>query len=371
MPVVARLFSGSRRRRWVSAFGFWTAVGLFFSLQSLVSYAANGSEVHVGATLVFRMSHWYAWGLLAPLIFRLARRVPLDRQRWRRGMPVHVAAAAGIVVLQMGLSTALRLGGFLLSGTLAPGDMASYLTRSAGQMPAGSFDGVVTYVLLLGLFHLFEYHRKYRERELRASKLEGQLAQAQLTALKMQLHPHFLFNTLHGISALVSEDPNAAERMIARLSDLLRLTLENAGTQEVPLRQELAFLERYLEIEQIRFQDRLIVTVDIAPDVRDARVPNLVLQPLVENAIRHGIAPRTTPGRVEITAGRTGERLCLSVRDDGPGLPAGDGRTAEGVGLANTRARLNRLYGPAHRLELHTPTGGGFEVRLTFPLQIP
>lgn len=358
------LFPERRLPRWLAAAGIWTAVGLFFSLQSLVSYAANGSEVRVGATLVFRLSHWYAWGLLAPLVFGLARRVPLDRPRHGA---LHLIAALGVVALQMALSTAFRLGGFLALGTLAPEQVPAFLARVPGQMAAGSFDGLVTFGLLLGLFHLFDYYRKYRERELRASQLEGQLAQARLTALKMQLHPHFLFNTLHSISALVSEDPEAAERMIARLSELLRLALDNAGAQEVPLEQELAFLERYLAIEQIRFQDRLTVALHIDPETLGARVPNLVLQPLVENALRHGIAPRPGPGHVEIRARREAGRVHLCVRDDGPGLPPGDGRPPEGVGLTNTRARLRRLYGDDHRFELVSPPAGGLEVHLSLP----
>jgi len=178
-------------------FGFWTALGLFFSVQSMVSYAANGSEVRVAATLVFRMSHWYAWGLMAPLIFRLGRHLPLDRRRW----PVHLGAALVMAPLQVLLSSALRIGGFLAIGTLRTDQVPDFLANLPGFLVAGSFDGLITYAGLLGLFYIFDFYRKYRERELRATQLESQLAQAQLTALKMQLHPHFLFNTLLSISA--------------------------------------------------------------------------------------------------------------------------------------------------------------------------
>jgi two-component system LytT family sensor kinase len=189
---------------------------------------------------------------------------------------------------------------------------------------------------------------------LKASQLQAQLAQSQLQALKMQLHPHFLFNTLHAISSLMRRDVEAAERMIARLSDLLRLTLENVGAQETSLRQELEFLERYLEIEQTRFRDRLQVKMEIEPETLDARVPNLILQPLVENAVRHGVTPHAGPGLI-----------------NGAGLP--DARRAqikEGVGWANTRARLEQLYGADHLFDLSNRDEGGLVVSLTIPFRV-
>ena len=181
------------------------------------------------------------------------------------------------------------------------------------------------------------YYSRYREGELRTAQLSAQLAQAQLQALRAQLHPHFLFNTLNAISTLVHKDPDIADRMIARLSDLLRLTLENIGVQEVRLAQELEFLERYLEIERMRFPDRLQVRMHIAPETLDAWAPYLILQPIVENAIRHGIAPRSTPGTVEIRADCKNDRLILEVRDDGPGISP-DRNLKDGVGISSTRA---------------------------------
>lgn len=357
----------SRPVRGLIVFGFWTVIGLFFALQSIVTYLAGDGEVHVAATLVFRMSHWYAWGLLAPLIFRFARRFPLDRRRW----PVHLGAALVMAPLQVVLSSALRIAGFLVLGTLTVEQVPDFLARIPAFVLTGSFDGLVTYAAILGIFYIFDFYRKYRERELRTTQLEGQLAQAQLTALKMQLHPHFLFNTLNSISALVRKDPDQADRMIARLSDLLRITLESAGTQEVSLREEQAFLEHYLEIEQIRFADRLTVSFRMDPETLDARVPNLILQPLVEIAIRHGIAPRPTPGRIEIRSERVGEHLRLTVSDDGPGLPTGDGLPREGVGLRTTRERLEKRFGPDHRFALHSPPDGGLTVSLLLPFAAP
>ena len=360
-----------RRRwvRWAIIFGFWTGLGLFFAVQMIISYTSQGDEARWGAALVYQMSRWYAWGLLTPLLLGLAHRYRLDRRRRRHGL-AHLAASLLIAPFQVVLALALRFGAFLLLGTLTLEQVAGFLPNVPVQILTGSFDSFIIYWIILGLYYTFDYYQKHRERQLHASQLEAQLAQAQLKALKMQLHPHFLFNTLHGISALIPEDPEAAERMIARLSDLLRLTLENEGTQEVSLKQELDFLEHYLEIERTRFQDRLSVEIDVDPAALDARVPNLILQPLVENAIRHGVAPRPEAGSIRIHAARDNGMLRLQVRDDGPGLTNGQTALREGVGLANTRKRLTQLYGTNHRFEFVNAPGGGLEVSLELPFRV-
>jgi LytS/YehU family sensor histidine kinase len=227
---------------------------------------------------------------------------------------------------------------------------------------------LLIYWVIIAVSDAFDYYRKYRERELRASELEKHLAQAKLQALQMQLNPHFLFNTLHSISSLMHHDVEAADRMIARLSDLLRAALAGAGTQQVTLRQELDLLQLYLAIEQVRFGSRLTVKLNIAPDTLGAQVPNLILQPLVENAIRHGIEPRARPGCIELRAHRQDASLALVVSDDGAGFGE-NGAIKEGVGLSNTRARLRELYGAAHRFELARGQGGGVRVELSIPFR--
>ena len=211
------------------------------------------------------------------------------------------------------------------------------------------------------------YYHIYREGELRASRLRTQLAQSQLEALKMQVHPHFLFNTLHSISALLSKDSEAARRMITRLGDFLRLTLENAGTMEVTLRQELEFLNGYLEIERVRFQDRLTTTIEVDPEVLNVHVPNLILQPIVENAMRHAVA-RSNAGLVEITAFARNGSVRIEVKDNGPGLGSDQkSRGSKGVGLANTQARLTNLYGTDTMFELQNRASGGLTVIFEVP----
>jgi LytS/YehU family sensor histidine kinase len=226
------------------------------------------------------------------------------------------------------------------------------------------------YWAVLGIKYAVNYYRMYQERELRAAQLENQLAQTRLQVLKNQLHPHFLFNTLNNISELVYKDPEAAEQMIASLSDLLRIALDKLDVQEVSLQQELEFLEKYLEIEQMRFHDRLEVRYEIAPEALDARVPNMILQPLVENAIKYGIAPRAEGGSIEIGAKRTNGHLNLKVADDGLGVPFGDvANLNEGVGLSNTRARLKHLYGAEHNFVLQPRDGGGLRLDLQIPFK--
>ncbi len=332
----------------------WTLLGVFSASQIYIRYAYYSEHAPTWRQAFnVAFSDWYAWGILSPLILWFADRFPLERgAHWRRW-----CAHLGVGVLFSMLKMLLELGGFYLAAGVVRQTTLPQLHSN-----------LLTYGAIVGVIHAVSYYRKYRAQELHASRLAAQLAQAQLHALKMQLHPHFLFNTLHAISTLVHKDAEAADRMIARLSDLLRLALENAGVQAVPLKQELEFLERYLEIEQTRFQDRLTVQVRIAPDTLDAHVPNLILQPLVENAVRHGIAPRAAPGTILISARRESNKLLLSVRDDGPGLPAP--HFNEGVGLKNTRARLDQLYGEAHRFAIGNHAEGGVLVELTLPLQI-
>src|SRR5215468_2363575 len=345
-----------RWARWILIFGVWTLLGALSAVRVMVTYAYSGNIVTWRRALVIALADWYVWALLAPAIAWLARRFAIERRSWLRSLLVHLPASLFFSIIKMVIE-------FRLLQWLDPASAQRYPVL---QFPSTLF----TYYAILGAIYALDYYGKYRAHELKASQFQAQLAQAQLQALKMQLHPHFLFNTLHAISSLMRRDVEAAERMITRLSDLLRLTLENVGAQETPLRQELEFLERYLEIEQTRFRDRLQVKMEIEPETLDARAPNLILQPLVENAIRHGIAPRAAAGLVEIRARRSGDKLELQVRDNGVGLPT-DHREPikEGVGLANTRARLEQLYGAAYRFELNNVDGGGLIVSLTIPFR--
>jgi hypothetical protein len=340
-------------RQWLARVGFvlgvWTLVGLFFASQIYFYFAPTDRPMSLLTAIAWQLTAAYIFAAGTPLVLWLARRYPIGRYHWRKSVTVHVLAGLLISCAWAASHLVLDLwfGGRL--GTLTLG-------RGARIVFSHLLDKeLLVYWIIVLINHAVGYYQRYREGELRAS-------QAQLQALKMQLHPHFLFNALHSISALVHTDPEAADRMIARLGDFLRLTLENSATQEVTLRQELQFLDCYLGIERVRFRDRLTTRIDIDPRTLNCRVPNLILQPLVENAIRHGVAARSAPGRIEVSAARAGGMLRLQVRDDGPG-PGGEraARTSgcNGVGLTNTRARLAQLYGSAFSFELaHDPRGG-------------
>ena len=344
---------------------FWTLAALAFTAQLYFTRMLSERPLTLGRVVSEQFIYPYLWALATPLVLWLAWRFPVAQGTWRRNLPLHMLFALALMVV---INSTFHLLYHLVSG---PHPEPYDLTDTARTVIYNSSETVGVYGLIILFSHAFNYYKRYREGELRASRLEAHLANAQLQALKMQLQPHFLFNTLHSISALLYKDAEAADRMIARLGDFLRLTLENSGTQEVTLQQELEFLKCYLEIERIRFQDRLTTHLDIDPRTLDAHVPNLILQPIVENAIRHGIAPRSAPGRIEIQAKRNNGRVRIEVKDNGPGLApnhSADKRQRDGgLGLANTRARLERLYGEAHRFELANAPEGGLVVTLEIP----
>lgn len=341
-------------------FGFWTLIGLSFASQVYLSSLKAGGSVTWRQAMMWSLGDWYVFALLSAPAAWLARRYHFERDNWRRQLPVHLAGGVLFALLCMVLRTGLALW---QEAPLAEGPV-SFAVGFKLLLVKTWHINLLIYWAILSVVHAFEYYRKFQERELRASALERRLAEARLQALQMQLNPHFLFNALHSISALMHRDVEQADRMLTRLGDLLRHALDNSDEQEVPLRRELEFLREYLEIEQTRFGERLTVEFDIPEATLDASVPNLVLQPLVENAIKHGIEPRARPGRVRISARQEGRQLILEVRDNGAGAPPG---AEDGIGLANTRARLEHLYGAACRFEPGNLAEGGFASRVTIP----
>lgn len=340
----------TRATRWLLALAFWTLLALFFASQTGMTYTYAQGTAPWPFIIKLSLSEWYIWAALSPLVVWLARRFPFERGRRLRALLVHLPSSLLLVTAKVIIEDAIRRNLFGL-GEMNPINKVHF-----------SF---LTYWAIVGVTHAFAYYRRYREQQLTASQLETQLAHAQLQALQMQLQPHFLFNTLHAISTLMHRDVEAADRMLARLSELLRLALDHAGVQQVPLRQELEFLAKYLEIEQTRFQDRLTVQMEIQPATLDAQVPNLILQPLVENAVRHGIAPRAEPGRIEIRAAVRDAALQIEiVNSGGPADPF-----TEGVGLRNTRQRLEKLYGSKQRFVL-VAQGHETHAKISIPLRV-
>jgi len=348
----------NRWSRWLLGFCFWTLLGLSFASQFYISSAKAGLEVSWRQAVNYALGDWYVFALLSVPVIHLARRFRFEGRAWTRSLPVHLIASVLFSLAYMVLRA--WLGQWQSHAAFA--DVFKPLLVKTWHF------NLLIYWVIVAVSHAFDYYRKYRERELRAVELERRLAQAKLQALQMQLNPHFLFNTLHSISSLMHKDVEAADKMIMRLSDLLRAALEGAETQEVSLREELNLLQLYLAIEQIRFGSRLTVKMDVASDTLDAQVPNLILQPLVENAIRHGIEPRARPGLIELQARRQDSALALVVSDDGAGLGE-NGAIKEGIGLSNTRARLRELYGPDHRCELVRGQQGGVRVEISIPFR--
>lgn len=346
------------RSGWLVVFAIWTVFGLFMTTQGYVARLQAGRPSPWLIIAAVEIPYCLLWGALTPVVLLLARRFPIEREHLRRGIGIHLVAGIVLGVVHASVTGALRL--WVYEGQGWPFTFQGYVNFMLSY-----FDyGMLLYWIILLVIYAIDYTRRLQEKEIRASQLEAQLAQARFQALKMQLHPHFLFNTLNAISVLIGKNPDTARKTVGRLSDLLRQTLENDGAQEVTLRSEVDFLERYLQIEQTRFGDRLSVNLDVDPETYDAAVPTMVLQPLVENAIKHGITRRRGPARIDIRAHRSNGSLEMMVLDNGMGLK---GTIREGVGLANTRARLRQLYGEQHDLTLANAEGGGVIATVTIP----
>lgn len=366
-PADERPLSQRAFYKWSLLVGLWSIPGLISTSQLYFLWQQKDSPpLTLRAALLWQFPPWLLWALITPIVIRLGRRFPLEKGRIGSSVGVHLLA---VLVAAAGHFTVSAICGRLAGQEF-------YITHPFVEVVARIFARNIhlelfTYGGVLAMVHAFEYHRRFRERELAAARLETQLAQAELEALKMQLHPHFLFNTLNTVAVLVrKQDTQGSIRMLTGLSDLLRLALENVGRPIVPLKQELDFVDRYLEIEKTRFRDRLAVQMNIEPAVLQAAVPNLILQPLVENAIRHGIAPRAAPGRIEIDARTKDGELHIQIRDDGKGLGSSwDAEACKGMGLRNVRTRLEQLYGPEHRFSIEERAEGGALVSLKLPFR--
>lgn len=368
--------SGTRRalRRYGVYFLAWTVVGLFYFSRNLTQRLLWHDAVPWQSTLRAWMVGAYISAALTPMVLWLGSRWPLERRTWRRHALVHLCFSALFSTIQLALETVafvrLEEMGLLHTGQ----SDRTFAGRFPALLVLGFHGNIIAYWAILALQSVFRYYRRYQEREqhalrleLQAAELKTQVVRAQLSALKMQLQPHFLFNTLNAIIVLVRQQrTREAEDMLARLSDLLRIVLADVEAQEVPLRRELEYLTLYLAIQQIRFSDRLRVDVDVADDLLDAAIPPMGLQPIVENAVRHGVGQRAAAGRIQISAARTNGSLEITVRDDGPGFR----EEAGGIGLANTRARLAQLYGTAAALITGNSDQGGAVVTMVLPYHL-
>jgi two-component system LytT family sensor kinase len=367
-PQTGEKFSLSAREITL-IFAFWTFLATLSAVNRLLDpRGLNIRPMSATGPITLAYIESWIWAAFTPLIFWLSSwSSARTRSSWMR-IPLLLLVGVGIAIIIYTLLDGARF--LVIDQTVAA------VGRRGGRVPRSAFspfrelgrfrflNQLLVYLAVLAAGYARVFFLRDQRRQRQAAQLQAQLAEARLDALRMQINPHFLFNTLHAVSALVERDPGGVRRMIARLSELLRHTIESHATDEVPLRDELAFLRRYIEIMEIRFQGRLQIEQAIDDDTLDAMVPNLVLQPIVENALEHGVNRATGAGRVRIAARRDGSRLLLTVRDNGPGL---DAKNESGVGLANTRARLEQLYGDAASLNLTAADGGGVIAEIALP----
>jgi two-component system, LytTR family, sensor kinase len=362
-------------RKFLLWFGCCLAASLFFSTRIYFSQTGMGGPADSYLDAVWQaMPQWFTWGALSLIIIRIDRWIAPGRsllQRLLLHLPLSFLITAAFFLIGI-------LADVLVHRSFSPGNTSDAMLAFANlkQFLGGAFQwNYLIYWLIAGGWLAWDYNRESQDRklqaaqlELKTTQLEQRLTEARLLNLKAQLHPHFLFNALNTISAFVEKDPRGARQTIEHLGDLLRFSLEHSEDQETTLGAELAMLDHYLEIQRVRFEDHLQLRMEIAPDALPAAVPSLILQPLVENAIRHSVAQQTTPVCLTIHAARDDGHLRLQVSDDGTGLPAGWHWDAHaGVGLTNTKQRLEQLYPAAHQLTVNNAEGGGVTVEIILP----
>ena len=365
---------------WAVSFGVWSFVALAATLTIYHLYRSTDSSMPFMSVLGMQFCQILTYAPLTPFAFAFALRYPIHRDNWRSRALVYLAAGIVFTLAHIALRAATPYAFWDSKyhdwGSAIWDSRAHLFKVQWSVLQKQFFSSVVdditgTFVPIALVAHAVSYYRRFRERELRAAQLEGQLAKARLQTLKSQLQPHFLFNTMHSISSLMLTDVQAADRMMTRLGDLLRMSLESAGTQITTLSRELEFVNCYLEIEKVRFAEKLTVTLEIAPETLDALVPHLLLQPLVDNAVKHGISKLSAGGEIRITANAQDGELQINIKDNGPGYGKEGAFPAGGLGLRITRERLESLYGQDQVMELLSLPGGGTVTRVCVPFRVP
>jgi LytS/YehU family sensor histidine kinase len=344
-------------------FGIWTLLGVIFSFSKYVNYLSGESPISIWAAVSSAMPEWYIFAFLSVPLPWLFRRFPIRRDSWFLPVILYLIVSILFSALHTIFSHLLQPDMYPLSFVVSPALKYHVIAHY-------SFN-ILVFAGILGFNLVLKYNRKLRERELHTSRLKARLAQSQLEVLRNQIQPHFLFNTLHSIAALMYERPESAHDMMTHLSDLLRLSLDSSGRQQVTLEEENFFLRHYIDIQQTRFGDRLKFSVDIQPETINALVPAFFLQPLVENAIRHGIAPYEIMGRIDIRSRVLNGKLSVQIKDNGPGIEGDlESATGDGVGISNFRERLQQLYGDDQNLTFKNDPEGGLIVNIEIPLRI-
>lgn len=345
-----------------------TLLGFFFAAQMYFSAASLAHPVSWPQALYWSFGDWYEWALLSPVIIWLCRALQKRRRPW-----FGLILSYLIVGILLGFVHAVLCAEAAVVQGWATAHPAHFSPALRGLLANRFHYNLAVYAVIVCAWHAFDYARQLRERERHALELSARLAQAQLQTLRMQINPHFLFNSLNAVSSLMLKDVMAANKMISRLAEVLRMALDSSDQQEVPLEQEITFLRKYLEIEQIRFGDRLQLSIEIDPSTCQAIVPTLILQPLVENAIQHAIEPQTSAGQIQLSSSLQNGRLLLLVTDNGPGLKTIENSPTSGpgrIGLNNTQERLRKLYGEEQEFALRQNQEGGVTASISIPFHL-
>jgi two-component system LytT family sensor kinase len=343
---------------WALSFLFWTIYAVLDSIGSVAILRAYGDKYFLHNVIVWNFAEAYIWVLFTPLIYAVAVHFPLSGELWKKSLAIQIPL--GLAFATVGAWLLIHMNMLLGTADLSSPFRARLLALMLQDLPR--------YFVTMGVAQVVVYYATVRKQEMESANLETKLAQAQLEVLRAQMEPHFLFNSLNAIARLTRKDPKLAERMTFQLAAFLRMSLECAGSPEVPLSQELEFLQNYLAIQKTRFGDRLTIRVNVDRDLLSTPVPSLILQPLAENAIRHGIARSAKPGHLEVTAFAENGFLKIQVSDNGAGIDSRDDDGRDGIGLRNTRARLGQMYGNQQELRLEDNPGGGCRVTITIQL---
>jgi len=347
---------------WVAGAAIWTTLPLLFATQTAIWLAYRAQPIPWGNLITFRLADWYTCGLFVPVLVWATRRWPVERRHFAATVALHLALVVVVSAAKIILFEPVRVW---------LGEQPMGLTRA---FAGGFISEIVAFGATAAAIHAIEFYTRYQEREAHSQQLQARLTDAQLRALRAQLNPHFLFNTLNAVTTLLHRDPERADAMLTRLGELLRLTLRADPDHEIPLAEEIELLERYLDIMRMRFSDRVTVTCWVDPEVEQAMVPSFILQPLVENAFEHGVAQSNGLSHVDVQARASSDAasVVLRVRDDGPGPGTAGGQQAagKGVGISNTRRRLHEMYGGAGSLTLSASPAGGTLVEVRLPLRV-
>ncbi len=356
---------------------FWPGVIIVFTVTNLLTLLITlqfyiryerfyKTKLTFLETLAYTLPDWYLWMALGPVVYWLAVKFPVSRQKWKTHIPVHLFGTVVITLFQN-----ILVMTFNLIIETSKGETLDFWRAFEYNLLTYFHWNLILYWGIVAASYSVNYYKKYQETEIRSAQLSAQLSQARLQALRMQLQPHFLFNTLNTISYYTYVDPKISNRMVQLLSELLRMVLEQNQNERIPLRKEIEFLRQYLEIETFRFQDKLSVQWNVDENALDGLVPCLILQPAVENAMRHGISRLPSSAVLKIGAHCNGPFLNLTISDNGPGIPQLDNHTfREGIGLSNTRSRLSHLYGENHTLRLINQKPAGLEIEIIIPYQV-